>query len=103
MKSGYKVEWTDHALSELKQTYQYLEENWTSKELTKLSLDIERTISLISKNPKMFPISDKVNIRKVVVKKFNTMYYREKDNTSVEILSFFSNRQNPDSRKLYIS
>jgi len=31
MKSGYKIEWTDHALSELKQTYQYLEENWTSK------------------------------------------------------------------------
>lgn len=91
MKSGYKIEWTDHALVELKQTYQYLEENWTSKELTKLSLDIEQIISLISKNPKIFPVSEKMNIRKVVVKKFNTMYYREKDNKHIEILSFFSN------------
>ena len=100
MKSGYKVEWTDHALSELKRTYQYLEENWTSKELTKLSVDIERTISLISKNPRLFPVSEIANIRKVVVKKFNTMYYRVKKDSSIEILSFFSNRQNPDKRKL---
>jgi len=100
MKSGYKIEWTDNALSELKKTYQYLEENWTAKDLTKLSFDIERTISLISKNPNMFPMSDKANIRKAVIKKLNTMYYREKEGDRIEILSFFSNRQSPVRRKL---
>ncbi len=29
MKSGYKIEWTDNALSELRNTYKYLEDNWT--------------------------------------------------------------------------
>ena len=100
MKSGYKIKWTDNALRELKNTFNYLEKNWTSKELTKLSLDIERTISLISNNPKIFPISDSINVRKVVIKKLNTMYYREKNDDLVEILSFFSNRQKPDKRKI---
>lgn len=29
MKSGYKILWTDHAISELKDTIEHLEENWT--------------------------------------------------------------------------
>ncbi len=32
--------------------------------------------------------------------RLNTLYYREKENNKVEILSFFSNRQNPDKRKI---
>jgi len=53
MKSGYKIEWTDNALEELKTIYQYLEKNWTEKELRNLSTEIERTIKLISNNPKI--------------------------------------------------
>jgi len=100
MKSGYKVEWTENALNELKATYEYLEENWTEKELKNLSSEIERTIKLISDNPKLFPFSEKKKIRRVIVKKLNTLYYREVKKSKVEILSFFSNRQDPNKRKL---
>jgi plasmid stabilization system protein ParE len=102
MTSGFKIKWTDNALKELKDTYLYLEENWTNRELKNLSLEIERTIKLISENPKLFPISKKKKkkIRKAAVKKLNTIYYRETKNQTVEILSFFSNRQNPNKRKL---
>ena len=44
-------------------------------------------------------ISDKRGIHKVILLKYNSMYYREINN-SVEILSFFSNRQNPKKRKI---
>lgn len=33
MKSGYKIQWTDHALGELEQTIEYLETNFSEKEL----------------------------------------------------------------------
>jgi len=92
MASGYKVKWTDHALAELATTFNYLEENFTDKELNKLAKEIDKVLSLISKNPKLFPLSKSKGIRKAVIKKFNTMYYWEK-NEVVEILSFFSNRQ----------
>ena len=99
MKNGYNVLWTDHALQELAETYSYLEEHFTKKELQKLSIEIEYTLSLISKNPSLFPLSESIGIHRVVIKKFNTMYYRVKGN-SIEILSFFSNRQNPNKKKI---
>lgn len=38
MKNGYKIKWTEHALFELKLTFEYLEENWTERELRKILL-----------------------------------------------------------------
>ena len=35
MKSGYKILWTTHALLELEKTIQYLEDNFSSKEIEK--------------------------------------------------------------------
>jgi plasmid stabilization system protein ParE len=98
MENGYNIFWTDHALHELADTFEYLEREFTHKELKKLSLEIDQVVNLISKNPNLFPISESLEVRKVVIKKFNTMYYRVNP-TQIEIISFFSNRQNPDKRK----
>jgi len=98
MENGYEILWTDHALNELSITYKYLENNFTKKELKDLSIEIDNTLNLIVKNPLLFPISEFKGIQRVVIKKFNTMYYRRKQNR-IEILSFFSNRQNPSRIK----
>ena len=100
MKNGYKILWTDHALKELEKTIEYLEENWTEKELRNLALKLEDTLILISQNPNLFQVSNiKKGIRSVVILSHNTMYYRIAD-TQIEIISFFSNRQSPKKRKL---
>jgi len=100
MKNGYKILWTDFALIELKETFKYLEENWTKKELRNLAFKLEESLRFLSQNPYLFQASDiKKDIRRVVVLAHNTLYYRiVKDH--VEIVSFFSNRQNPGKRKL---
>jgi plasmid stabilization system protein ParE len=100
MKNGYKIFWTNHALSELEETIAYLEENWTAQELEKFAKELDHTLELISKNPKIFQISFKgKNFRRAVVAKFNSLYYRI-HNASIEILSFFSNRQDPSKIKI---
>lgn len=99
MKSGYKIFWTEHAASELEKTIQYLQTEFSDKEISKLLIKLEETLELISINPKIFPISDKKEIHKAILLKYNSIYYREINNT-VEILSFFSNRQNPKKRKI---
>lgn len=99
MKSGYKVFWTPNAKKELMKTIDYLNLNFTEKEIIKLVQKIDSTIELISKNPNVFPKSEFKNIHKTVILKFNTMYYQVKDD-NVEILSFFSNRQSPNNRKV---
>jgi plasmid stabilization system protein ParE len=57
MKSGYKILWTDHAISELKETIEYLENKWTERELRTFSAKLDHTIELISKSPEIFPVS----------------------------------------------
>ncbi|SCD21350.1 Plasmid stabilization system protein ParE [Proteiniphilum saccharofermentans] len=99
MKSGYKIRWTKHALNELGQTIRYLEKNFSEKEIKRLVQRIESTTEVIARNPKLYPKSEKKDIRRAVVLKYNTLYYRIKQDT-VEILSFFSNRQNPRKRKM---
>ena len=100
MKNGYKILWTDFALQELKKTISYLEENWTPTEIQNLAIKIEEILSLISQNPNLFQASDnKKNIRRVVIQTYNTLYYRF-ENEQIEIISFFSNRQNPKRRNL---
>jgi plasmid stabilization system protein ParE len=100
MKSGYKILWTDHAISELKETIEYLENNWTERELRTFSAKLDHTIELISKSPEIFPASfEKKKIRKAVVEKYNNLYYRVNKN-SVEIISLFSNRKNPSKKKI---
>ena len=100
MKSGYNIYWTDFALKELANTIAYLEENWTVKELQNLASEIEAKLLLISQNPFLFQSSEiKKDIRRVVIAKHNSLYYRVKNNT-VEVISFFSNRQNPNKRRI---
>ena len=51
MKNGYKILWTDHALKELQETIEHLQENWTEKELRRLARNLENTVMLLSQNP----------------------------------------------------
>jgi len=100
MKNGYKILWTDNALKELQKTVEFLEENWTEKELKNLATNLEKTLILISQNPYLFQSSDyKKEVRRAVILTLNSLYYKINEN-NVEILSFFSNRQNPKKRKL---
>ncbi|SFD05456.1 type II toxin-antitoxin system RelE/ParE family toxin [Algibacter pectinivorans] len=100
MESVYKVLWTDHAISELKDTITYLETHWTNKELVNFSNKLDHTIELISKTPEIFPNAlSKIEIRRAVVDKHNTLYYR-KNNNSIEIISLFANKQDPTKKKI---
>ena len=100
MTSGFRILWTENALAELEATIAFLETNWTEKELRNLAIEIEKAIDLLSRNPLLFQPSDlNLTVRRVVVAKKNTLYYRINDNT-VEVLSFFSNRQNPNKRRI---
>ncbi|MEO6882989.1 MAG: type II toxin-antitoxin system RelE/ParE family toxin [Bacteroidia bacterium] len=99
MKSGYKIFWTNNALEELRKTIDYLQQNFSDKEVRKLAIRIESATELISQNPWLFPKSEFKNTHQVFILKFNTMYYKVK-NEEVQIVSFFSNRQNPKKRKV---
>lgn len=68
MENGYRILLTDNALIELKQTIDYLEQNWSAKEINKLAVTIEYTLQLIFKNLYIFQVSDvKKDVRRAVI------------------------------------
>ena len=99
MEKGFEILWTDLALEELSETVGYLKREFSQKEIDNLGDEIERICSIISQNPNIFPHSDRLQTRKAVILKFNTLYYRIM-NDKIEIVSFFLNRQSPDKMKL---
>ena len=80
---------------------EYLEKNWTKREIIIFSKKTDAIIRAIQKNPEIFASSSKHdNIRKALIDKNNSLFYAmDKKHKKVFILTFFDNRQNPESLK----
>jgi plasmid stabilization system protein ParE len=92
-----KLSWTPTAINTYFKVLDYLEENWTKKEVQNYGDKVEKVLSRISENPEMFEASKKKkNIRKGFITSYNALYYRVKPNKKeLELLTFWDNRQNP--------
>ena len=99
MKNGYDVFWTTNALNELKDTLAYLENNFSEREIIRLITTLEKELHLLAQNPNLYQKTEINGIHRIVILKFNSLYFRLR-NDKIEILSFFSNRNNPIKRKL---
>ncbi len=95
-----KIIWSPKAISEYAGIVDFLLLIWNVNTILNFENIISQFISIISKNPISFPVISG-NIRKVVIHKNGSLYYefKEVENT-IEILSVFDNRQNPDRLKL---
>jgi plasmid stabilization system protein ParE len=99
MASGFKIRWTDHALSELSNTVKHLENNWTEDELVQFAHAVDHTVEIISRHPEIFPVSNKkMKVRKAMVDQNNTVFYRIVKDT-IQILSVFGTKQDPSKIK----
>lgn len=93
-----QVIWSPQSENDFSAILEYLQENWDKMVFMKFIEIVDELINQISLNPKQFPIiQTKMKIRKCVITKHNSLYYRE-INGSVDILRIYDNRQ--DSRKL---
>jgi len=95
------VIWSPLAEKDLESILDYLQNNWDDQVLQSFIEITGKLIHRISVNPKLFPvILVKRNIRKCVLTKHNTLFYRER-RTHIDILRIYDTRQ--DSRKLKFS
>ena len=73
---------------------EYLEVNWTRKEVRAFTSRTEEVLDLIQQNPMLFPYSKESNIHRCVLAKQVSLYYQVKPG-EVELLVFWDNRQDP--------
>ena len=69
-------------------------ENWTEREARKFTKKAMSAIRIIENNPYTFQETDFKNVRKAMIVKPISLYYRTNQNT-IELLRFWGNRMNP--------
>ena len=76
MKSGYSIEWTSEAERNLSAIFDYLEDNWTQREISNFAERLETNLKYISEHPAAFPFySKEKNVRRCVISSQTTIYY----------------------------
>ncbi len=93
-----KISWTPTARRTYFKVLDYLAENWTKREVAHFISEVESLLNQITNNPEMFQASrKKKSVRKALITKHNTLYYRIKPRKKeLELITFWDNRQNPN-------
>jgi len=94
-----KVIWSPLAEKDLGNILEYLAENWNQRVVTRFLNKIDFATNHIAKFPNQYPIINrKLQVRKCVVTKQNTLFYR-KVKKHIEILRLYDTRQDPKQLK----
>ncbi|SHI74888.1 Plasmid stabilization system protein ParE [Tangfeifania diversioriginum] len=100
MEFKKKIIWSPEAKEDLENILDYLMFRWGIAITSRFLFHTEKMVTQIAINPKQYPIfSFKKRIRRCVLTKQNTIYYRVK-NERVEIVRIFDTRQNPNNLRI---
>jgi len=92
-----KIIWLPKAEQRYDEIIDWLENNWTHKEIINFISRTEYVLDLISINPDIYQHSEKRNIRQALITKHNLLLYRKKG-TKIELITFFDTRQKPSKK-----
>ncbi len=92
-----KIIWTPQAEKGLQNVLDYLEEEWTEKEILNLEQRLKDFLERISKYPEIcLPTEKYKNVRKGLIDKNNYIIYRIKPRKGViELINFRGTKQKP--------
>ncbi|PIQ22408.1 MAG: hypothetical protein COW65_03345 [Cytophagales bacterium CG18_big_fil_WC_8_21_14_2_50_42_9] len=96
---SYKILWTDEAIRNLEQILNYIETNWTDKEVNKFKIKLSEQLNIISKFPNIFPSSTIApRLRKAVLTRQTIIFYEVKEQV-IYIAYIFDSRRSPERIK----
>jgi len=92
-----EIRLSKRAIKKLDDLFLFLEKEWSIKVKHDFILKLEKSLNQIRKYPDGFPESEKIRgLRKYIVTKQTTIYYKYSD-TTIFIVTIFDNRRNPES------
>jgi plasmid stabilization system protein ParE len=93
------VVWSPQASDDLFVIAAYLADEWGKETALSFINYVDRLVSQFAHYPKLYPlIHRKKKIRKCVIAKHNSIYYRERKEF-IDVLRIYDNRKNPKTLK----
>lgn len=91
-----EIIWSPAAEKDFESILEYLQIKWSTRITRRFINKVDDNIELIVEDPQIFPVINvELQIRKSVITKQNTLYYREVNN-KIEIVRLFDTRQDPN-------
>ncbi len=93
---GYAIYWSPAAKNDYINILEYLNTRWGQQEVTSFISRTDKTLQLISANPRLFVSSaKKPAVHRCVLTSQISLYYRI-NNQNIELLRFWDNRMDPE-------
>jgi len=93
----YEIVWSPVAKTSYFAILDYLEKNWTTKEIHAFVQRTEDILDVIKTRTSLFQYSKSSDTHRCVLVKQVSLFYRVRPATSrIELLVFWDNRQNPE-------
>ncbi len=90
-----EIIWSPAAEKDFETILEYLQLKWSNRITRRFINKVDDNIEMIVEDPKIFPVINvELQIRKTVITKQNTLFYRE-SNDKIEIIRLFDTRQDP--------
>ena len=94
-----QIVWSPLSEKDFDNILEYLNKEWDATVVNKFIDLTDNLLLQIALNPQQFPlIHRKMKIRKCVITKHNTLFYRE-NKEQIELLRVYDTRQDPDKLK----
>jgi plasmid stabilization system protein ParE len=93
-----KIIWSSRAISSFDKIINYLEKEWTQREIAKLVSNTQKVLEQIESGSIKFKSSGRRDIHEVLITKHNLLIYRLKKN-QIDLLVFYDTRQHPKKKK----
>jgi plasmid stabilization system protein ParE len=93
-----EIIWSPRSKQTFAKVIEYLEQEWTEKEVIRFVAKVEKALSLITTGNIKFRSSGKENVHEVLITKHNLLIYRIKS-SHIELLRFYDTRQHPRKKK----
>lgn len=94
---GIEIIWTKRAVRTFAKRIEYLEKNWTEKEIFNFTARVNQYLSSLQNQPLMFRKSVKLKYTHigVIIKQVSLVYRVKPKSKTIELIAFIDNRQNP--------
>ncbi|HPH46529.1 MAG TPA: type II toxin-antitoxin system RelE/ParE family toxin [Chryseolinea sp.] len=94
-----KIIWSTQATIDYHQNIFYLLKNWPDQVAIEFIDDVDAVIKLLESNPEVYPLTDHKEIRRVVVRKQITLFFKVQD-AEIHLIRFWNTYQSPESLSL---
>ena len=94
---GYDLRWSESALDDLEAIFDYLQRQWSQREVDQFKQLLTGRLETIQKFPALFPLSHEKNqLRKSVISRQTSIFYQvDQKGEIISIIRLFDNRMDP--------